>query len=748
MKLFLRYLFYFIVFLSSLSIDAQTYQLQGNPVNTTGWDIVPSAIVNGDFIQLTADQTSKVGGIKLNAPINLKYCEKWKIEFDFRIDGNGTSTYGRGDGLAFWYLANPPSSYTSGAGLGIPANSTGLMVGFDIFNNSTEAQMSKVHILYGVNNTGGNNIEYNNTAGSTFHSPDLISTIPFVSSNYRHVVVNVETDPANPNNWIIKLSIDGTQIVNQSFAPSGAAAAMTQGYFGFSASTGGASARHSVKNVKIYVDKVPLLQNAISPSALCPDPNTGIVSTDLTSYNAQLVTTPANYNFTYYVQGSSTPIANPVNFQFSTNTTISVVIKDPGGSFCDNMDAKINLVPVIVPKSDVTLTACQFNNIATYDLTSAAVTSLAAATKKYYPTLVDLNAGTSEILNPTSYTSSPGFVYVKITSPEGCVVIAKITLDVFPVPIVTDGTLSACADINNPSTGLFDLTLANVSTGTVIKKYYPTYNDTVNGTNEITAPDSYTSGNSVVFVKVFDSNNCFAIAKITLTLLLPKYSDVLKDQVVCAEYTAVLDAGSGFTAYEWSTGASTQSIDAYTGEYWVILTSTDNCKVKQFVKVLSSALPVIQDIIIDNDKATVIATGGTPPYQYSIDNIHWQNSNVFSGLPRGENTFYVKDSFDCAPVQATVTVPNFINVITPNGDGYNDIIDYSALSYKQDFEFSVYDRYGTQIFKGSKMNNYIWNGFHQGKKLSTGTYWYSVTWSEPNNLKMKYNHWVVLKNRE
>jgi hypothetical protein len=117
-------------------ISSQTYQLTGNPVNTTGWNIVPAAVVNTDFIQLTADQISQVGGIKLDSPINLKYCDKWRVEFDFRIDGNGTTAYGRGDGIAFWYLANPPASYTSGGGLGIPANSTGLMVGFDIFNNT------------------------------------------------------------------------------------------------------------------------------------------------------------------------------------------------------------------------------------------------------------------------------------------------------------------------------------------------------------------------------------------------------------------------------------------------------------------------------------------------------------------------------------------------------------------------------------------------------------------------------------
>ncbi|MFC3160328.1 hypothetical protein ACFOEQ_19270 [Chryseobacterium arachidis] len=46
---------------------------------------------------------------------------------------------------------------------------------------------------------------------------------------------------------MIKITIDGTVICNQSFAPAGAAAGMTVGYFGFSASTGGNRSRHSIK---------------------------------------------------------------------------------------------------------------------------------------------------------------------------------------------------------------------------------------------------------------------------------------------------------------------------------------------------------------------------------------------------------------------------------------------------------------------------------------------------------------------
>lgn len=730
------------------NFNAQTYQLSGNPMNTTGWSLVPSATVNTDFIQLTGDQISQVGGIKLDDPINLKYCDKWKVEFDFRIDGNGTTSYGRGDGFAFWYLANPPAAYVQGGGLGIPGNASGLMVAFDIFNNSTEGQMSKVHVLYGTNPTGGN-IEFNNTAGSTYHTPDLISTIPFVGASYRHVEVNGEIDPNNTAIWNITIKIDNTTVVAQSFTPTGGAVNMTQGYFGFSASTGAASARHSIKNVKIYVDKVPLLQTTITPAETCPNALTGIVSTDLTSYNAQFVNNPSNYTFTYAVNG--TVISNPANFQFTANTTVNVTVRDNSGTFCDNPDARIILVPKAVQKTDAALFGCPINGLAFFNLTQANVTTLTNVTKQYYPTLAALNAGTSEITNPAAYSSVQGDVFVKINTSTGCVGIAKITLTFYPVPAVTDAALRICFNAGDVSTGTFNLTTAPVTSATgITKKYFTNYNDALAETNEIPNPAAYISTTGFAYVKVLNAQGCGSIAKVTLTVIPPVYSTILKDKTICIEDRTTLDAGAGFTGYLWSTGATTQTVNNVgVGSYWVDLTS-GGCTLRQEVTVYAAESPVVKEIHIDSKTATVEVKGGKPAYQYSLDGIQWQDSNVFSGLTRGENTFYVRDAYSCEPVRITVTVPGLVNVITPNGDGYNDVIDYSALGYKNNLRFTVSDRYGNQIFDGTKFNNYKWDGTIQGRKVPTQTYWYELRWDEDSKYKteVKFNGWILVKNRD
>ncbi|AZA81678.1 hypothetical protein C1637_03635 [Chryseobacterium lactis] len=741
-----------ILFISGNLSLAQTYQLSGNPVNTTGWTLVPTAAINTDFIQLTADTNDQSGSIRLNDPINLKYCDKWRVEFDFRMDSNQNYN---GDGIAFWYLANPPIASVLGSGIGVSQNAVGFIVGFDSYNNTTSTTMSKVHVAYGQvqNTTDTNNVEFFNVPGSSFHSPDLNSTQPFQGTTFKHVEVTAQVDPAAPTNWIVKITMDGNVICNQSFAPSGTAAAMTVGYFGFSSSTGGARSRHSIKNVKIYTDKVSILQNSVTQS-FCPNPSTGYGSVNLTSFNSQFVNNPSNYTFTYYPFGSSTPIANPTNYQFNANTTVTVVIKDNAGILCDNPDGKILLTIAPFKAEDKTILACNNNKAgtATFNLNSAAVTDVPGVVKKYYKTLSDLTADTNEIMYPDNYLSAPGVVYVKVTTPQGCTGTAKITLAFYPETPVKEATLRSCFIENNITNAIFNLTSADVTSLTTgaSKKYYTSVSDALSGTNEIMNSLQYMSTTTAVYVKVTDSNGCFAIAKINLIVLPPVKSAILKDKTVCIGEKTDLDAGPGFNGYEWSTGETTPSIkDVGVGLYWVKL-KTGNCITTQIVKVLAAPNPVISSIDINHNTITVNVSGGTPPYQYSIDGGTWQTSNIFTGLARGEVRVFVKDFYNCPPVEVQITVPNLVNAITPNGDNINDFIDYSALAYKKNLIFIVYDRYGNKLYEAGKVRNFTWDGMASGKRVPTGTYWYTISWNEnnKNNTETKYSGWVLVKNRE
>jgi hypothetical protein len=77
------------------------------------------------------------------------------------------------------------------------------------------------------------------------------------------------------------------------------------------------------------------------------------------------------------------------------------------------------------------------------------------------------------------------------------------------------------------------------------------------------------------------------------------------------------------------------------GSYWVELTF-NGCVYRQYVTVTESPLPMITSIEINGSTVTVGVSGGTPPYEYSLDGVSWQFSNVFNNVPRGGHTVFVK----------------------------------------------------------------------------------------------------------
>ncbi|WP_027371860.1 T9SS type B sorting domain-containing protein [Chryseobacterium sp. UNC8MFCol] len=488
-----------------------------------------------------------------------------------------------------------------------------------------------------------------------------------------------------------------------------------------------------------------------------------IVNYDFSTLSAQILNANPNFIVKYYASSADSSndanaITTPTNINVATTYYYAISYVDPNSpsSFLNQCRefGQIKFLDKSFTLNPATLTSCSNNNSGTalYDLSTATVGADPTHVLKYYPSMYDLNNGTNEITNPYQYYSAEGSAFVKATNEFGCFATAEITLKFYPLVTVRDAELTTCFLENNPSTGLFNLNNAQVTdaSGTLSKKFFPSLLDAIDSTNEILNFTNYIAPNGVVYVRVFDSRGCYSVAKITLKVTPPVRSEVLKDKIICIEDKTTLDAGPGFKSYEWSTGATTQVINNVgVGTYWVKL-KTGECTTTQTVKVYPSEQPVISNVDISNNTLTVNVIGGTPEYQYSMDNITWQTSNVFSNIARGSYKLYVKDAYDCDPIVITVLVPNLINVITPNGDGVNDTIDYSAIADKQNLVLTVFDRYGAKIHQADKSNGYKWDGTIAGKKIPTGTYWYSLTWNENDkkNTAFKFSGWVLVKNRE
>ncbi|WP_050009669.1 Ig-like domain-containing protein [Flavobacterium sp. B17] len=179
-----------------------------------------------------------------------------------------------------------------------------------------------------------------------------------------------------------------------------------------------------------------------------------------------------------------------------------------------------------------------------------------------------------------TYTPNPGFsgtdtmVYHFCANPISGVGCEQVTMSLIvdPNPKVTNVIVRSCPIESNPNTASFNLETSGFTTQTgLIKKYYRTLADLNSGTNEISPASAFISSNTKVYVKVINSNGCFNIAEITLMVIPPVKSTVLSDKIICIENKATLDAGPGFDGYQWSTGETSQTINAGVGTYWVNL---------------------------------------------------------------------------------------------------------------------------------------------------------------------------------
>ena len=115
-----------------------------------------------------------------------------------------------------------------------------------------------------------------------------------------------------------------------------------------------------------------------------------------------------------------------------------------------------------------------------------------------------------------------------------------------------------------------------------------------------------------------------------------------------------------------------------------------------------------------NGSITLLITNGTPPYQYSLDNVTWQTSNSFFGLAPGTYMVYYKDNNACSSSQTVTIAQPAILAATltpqlPRCFGYNDGAITVALTG------------GTGPYQYS-IDNISWQGSNVFNNLISGSY--------------------------
>jgi trimeric autotransporter adhesin len=559
--------------------------------------------------------------------------------------------------------------------------------------------------------------------------------------------------PANTN--IVSAPTSGTATVNPTtgqitYTPNPGLTTDTTDSFIYYADGNGSPADFEYFKVIINID---VLQTTNGSLTSCAD------AAGNGTFNLTSVTTSPDSGTTvqYYTNSTltGTPIAAPATYSGPAGTIYANVTSSYG---CTKV-AQITLTTIAAPNintSNYNATLCDDNfdgivNVNFSTITPLIVTNSASFNVRYYLLQADATAGNNTNL-PANWTyTAATTIYVRVDALTGScpatfgqinfkignrisLITSNVTTD------VCDNDISGSENVNlNDYKSLF-----TTNTGVTLT-FHSTLADAQNGTATI-SPNQTITTTSTFYVRFTSATECANTGVLKITLKAPKKSVTLKDLVVCADERVTLDAGTGFTSYSWSNGATTQTTIVGAGNYYVDL-GFNGCVYRQYVNITTAQAPTITKIEVSASNATVSVSGGTPPYQYSLNGIDYQTSNVFVGLSRGIHSVYVLGADGCSPVNQEFLVLNLINAITPNGDGINDVLNYSDLRIKDNVSIEVVDRYGAPVYRSSN-KNYIWDGKLNGNPLPTGTYWYLLRWTEPDTkLPVSYSGWLLIKNR-
>lgn len=210
--------------------------------------------------------------------------------------------------------------------------------------------------------------------------------------------------------------------------------------------------------------------------------------------------------------------------------------------------------------------------------------------------------------------------------------------------------------------------------------------------------DNLPAGTYLATVK--DSNGCIASGSVVLSAPPPiTFNIKIKDKTVTVDATGgdaknpnnyALDGGN------YSTGTVFSNVSY--GNHVIHVKTPNNCMSSTSIEV---TVPLVSTVAVDKGTITVTATGGTSPYNYSLQDpsgmpiITAQSSNTFTEVVNGSYMVVVTDSKANTSVQANInisesslftgtTLINPITCMNPRG-----IITLTATGGKSPYQYSL-----------------------------------------------------------
>ena len=249
---------------------------------------------------------------------------------------------------------------------------------------------------------------------------------------------------------------------------------------------------------------------------------------------------------------------------------------------------------------------------------------------------------------------------------------------------------------------------------------------------------------------VVDSLGC--IDTITALITSPEQitvvDQILEEELCFGEANGaielVVEGGVEGYSYLWD-DASAQTtpiaVNIGPGLYTVEITDENDCEQYYTItlggpeEITGSLVVVDSGDDVCSGALAVEVEGGTAPYTYEWSN--GDNQFVSNELCPGDYAVTVTDANGC-PITLSDEVRNendaclsFRNVISPNGDGYNEFFYIHCLEDFTENTLEIYNRWGYLVYSTTNYNN-TWNGKDQGAgvDLPEGGYFFVLKYRE------------------
>ena len=276
----------------------------------------------------------------------------------------------------------------------------------------------------------------------------------------------------------------------------------------------------------------------------------------------------------------------------------------------------------------------------------------------FAPYTYQLNEGPAQS-SPAFNGLLPGVYELTVTDAEGnSIVVPGIVVDA-PAPLMLEATVEGNQLLLQGSGGV------------------PPYQYSINGGMSFTPDSSFTGLPDGAYTLVLlDDNECFAAGSATISLLAGATPAVTN--VSCAGAAdgriEVASVEGGVPPFQYRlNGGPFQDSPLFEplapGIYSIQVTDANGQSLELPGLQVNAPEVLNVDVIRENNNLSLVASGGTPPYQYSIDGgQNFSDMPDFEGLPNGTYNLLVRDANSC-----TVSSSATINILVSGAAAINPV---------------------------------------------------------------------------